>query len=630
MKHLTQKQRSNRSCPRMLFSCTRMLLLLAIFGLLHTSGFALDLHTNSCGNVSVRDFIQPQSLTEDSTYVFEIVDVNLGDTFYYQYTYLLGGNAKRYHDALLGADDGSTVTGLNVNHEFDIRVKTSGGNYGSACTVNFVNDLILEDANECDNNIPLTRFITLDWGEGFFDSIRISYYDDTCGALVLSRAHECPLTERHLAACSSGVCLEVNEIYCTKLEFMINGIWYDGTNVLGNAYGPSCSLTFYNHYDLHSNRCSDDRTLSTTLWVGNGPSLGFADTLVFDFFEEDSPGSNTFSSTVGPSFTWHSGLGQVLNGNYDFGDVVGIDVCKRYRVRIQVTHETAGYYDGSNGLNGGDIYCANCNCVVGFNNAVSLGGDATPIGENCEQENGSIDMTTSGGQASYGYSWSNGASTEDITGLSAGTYTVTITDNQTCTAVESFVVSSMGTGAALTSSFQLVLSVLGTAASADFLWYNSIGSDTLDSSAIVLGLTDMDGSEWSVVVADSTCDTVTYCYKLPDLSSFDPECSAQRPANNGGNTEDDINNAQDHFDVGKLHVFPNPSGGEFQVEYPMSEHVSTLRIISLSGHLVKEYQLPAGTTTFRIAEDFPANGMYIYEFKSSQSPATSGKLMIQK
>jgi uncharacterized repeat protein (TIGR01451 family) len=49
-------------------------------------------------------------------------------------------------------------------------------------------------------------------------------------------------------------------------------------------------------------------------------------------------------------------------------------------------------------------------------------------------ENGSIDLTVAGGTAPYTYLWSNGLEDEDIFGLSAGTYRVTVTDDAGCTA----------------------------------------------------------------------------------------------------------------------------------------------------------------------------------------------------
>jgi len=46
---------------------------------------------------------------------------------------------------------------------------------------------------------------------------------------------------------------------------------------------------------------------------------------------------------------------------------------------------------------------------------------------------GSIDLSVVGGSGSYTYLWSNGATTQDISGLAAGTYTVTITESNGCT-----------------------------------------------------------------------------------------------------------------------------------------------------------------------------------------------------
>jgi hypothetical protein len=50
------------------------------------------------------------------------------------------------------------------------------------------------------------------------------------------------------------------------------------------------------------------------------------------------------------------------------------------------------------------------------------------------QTNGAINLTPSGGTAPYTYYWVGGVTTEDRTGLSAGTYTVTAADINNCTA----------------------------------------------------------------------------------------------------------------------------------------------------------------------------------------------------
>ena len=54
------------------------------------------------------------------------------------------------------------------------------------------------------------------------------------------------------------------------------------------------------------------------------------------------------------------------------------------------------------------------------------------IQSTCEQSNGSVSVSATGGDPGYTYSWSNGASTPSINNLFAGTYSVNIVDAEGC------------------------------------------------------------------------------------------------------------------------------------------------------------------------------------------------------
>jgi hypothetical protein len=55
--------------------------------------------------------------------------------------------------------------------------------------------------------------------------------------------------------------------------------------------------------------------------------------------------------------------------------------------------------------------------------------------------NGTINITPSGGTPGYSYLWSDGPTIEDRTGLAPGTYTVTVTDINGCTATKSEIIT---------------------------------------------------------------------------------------------------------------------------------------------------------------------------------------------
>ena len=70
-----------------------------------------------------------------------------------------------------------------------------------------------------------------------------------------------------------------------------------------------------------------------------------------------------------------------------------------------------------------------------INEPTAITANAVPTDANCfNGDDGSIDLTVSGGTPSYTYAWNNGAgNSEDPTNLAANTYTVIITDANGCT-----------------------------------------------------------------------------------------------------------------------------------------------------------------------------------------------------
>ena len=129
-------------------------------------------------------------------------------------------------------------------------------------------------------------------------------------------------------------------------------------------------------------------------------------------------------------------------------------------------------------------------------------------------DNGSIDIDISGGSPGYTYSWSNGDSTQNINTLTAGNYTITVTDSNGC--IESLTPTVSGPAEPLTltgssspicfgdtTGIAYVVAEGGTPGYAH-VW-NTGSPNTLDS------LTGLGVGTYNVTVTDANgCTAITY------------------------------------------------------------------------------------------------------------------------
>ncbi|WP_417368168.1 T9SS type A sorting domain-containing protein [Flavobacterium beibuense] len=113
--------------------------------------------------------------------------------------------------------------------------------------------------------------------------------------------------------------------------------------------------------------------------------------------------------------------------------------------------------------------------------------------------NGTVDLTVVGGTPPYTFAWSNTATTEDMTGLEAGTYNVTVTDSKGCTATASATITepTVLMASAVTtdvscnggSNGTLDLTVTGGTAPYTFAWSNT--ATTEDMTGLTAGTYDV-------------------------------------------------------------------------------------------------------------------------------------------
>ncbi|MCB9342715.1 MAG: T9SS type A sorting domain-containing protein [Lewinellaceae bacterium] len=200
----------------------------------------------------------------------------------------------------------------------------------------------------------------------------------------------------------------------------------------------------------------------------------------------------------------------------------------------QITNLTAGTYtvtatDGEN--------CTSTSSVS-ISEPAALLANATATGETALGANdGTANSAPSGGTAPYSFNWSNGETTAIITGLTPGTYTVTVTDENNCTIIKSVTVNSFGCdidGTAIGTNISCngagdgsaTVSLTGAADPVSYMWSNG------ETTEMISGLSP---GTYTVSITDGNNCPLELSVTITQPAVVAPHASATGETGSGAN-----------------------------------------------------------------------------------------------
>ena len=206
----------------------------------------------------------------------------------------------------------------------------------------------------------------------------------------------------------------------------------------------------------------------------------------------------------------------------------------------QTTQTATGLAAGTYNVTVTDVSgcSATVSATVSSATAISLSTAVTDV-STIGGSDGSIDLAVSGGASPYTYNWSNGSTTEDISGLTAGNYCVTVSDTASCQdtvcvtvnepVCSSFTISSTVTDVSTSggSDGSIDITVSGGTTPYSYNWDNA--ATTEDISGLTSGA-------YCVTVTDTNaCDTsICLIVNEPGCSGFSVTVSTTDATTVGG------------------------------------------------------------------------------------------------
>ena len=152
---------------------------------------------------------------------------------------------------------------------------------------------------------------------------------------------------------------------------------------------------------------------------------------------------------------------------------------------------------------------------------------------------GMIDLSVTGGSPGYTYTWGNGATTQDLSNICAGTYTVTVTDAKACTKTAS---ATVGQPAAIVINSSIVnasnginngaidITVIGGTPPYTPAW----GSQNGPLFSTAFDITNLSAGSYCITVTDALGCTRTSCYTIQNNGGGNNSILLSGQVTNGG------------------------------------------------------------------------------------------------
>ena len=218
----------------------------------------------------------------------------------------------------------------------------------------------------------------------------------------------------------------------------------------------------------------------------------------------------------------------------------------------------------------------------------------------CTTNDGSADLTANGGTPGYTFSWSNATTTEDLSGLGAGTYDVVVTDAAGCSDSTSVTLSNPNPPAVT------IVFAQDTFCQAD-------GAATLTGGLPAGGTWSgpgVSGSTFTPSTAGLGSSAITYTY-----------------TDAGGCTGSYTSNLYvsgcvgiAEMTAGSYSIYPNPNNGTFVVEYPSFSTVFSLVMYNALGEQTDSWMMNSNRLTIDM-QALPA-GVYFLQLRTPEGVKT--------